>query len=656
MLAVAFPTPDELRTACERIPGPSVLAVCRETIAQYSCATFSLVERDIVTALSSDAAREVLSVVRRLRVPEALQIREELVNYKKVSLHVHEQGIQLERRLGQLVHFFREEERTAGGYLVHTKRRTELSDAKTRCKGRCESSFDARTMGKHLCCVSRHPAKSRSKPLEDLPHSLRSWRLGVAAEDLLREGMGPNGPERSEALGRNATSRKRSLLIRGHDGSEELLTSIVHRFGFLSTSSSEGSSRLPEASTWHQAAISTINEQDWPDHVKDFVLCVLICRGGDKALRIRDELRRMCSFLRLSLQQAETALAKLREMPTPEETRQRLEAEGRPEDASTDWLLGGVTLYKKHINLLEGCLPLLRENLHWLNAIEGVGDSDCGRLFVAGDGTNRAGCAPPAFNVPVGFGANMPLDDRFDKVLQTYLPQMQQVLKESGWPKHLTECANSKGGGGPPPADKVCRGCGRSSELWVQRGICCECEDSFRSQGRCPFGKKCESSWFCLHAQRCFICDSHSCDACRFSRGGSEEVLSVAAQLRPALIVLDFDRTLATTKSGGMPVVGKHTADEELISLFWRYKESCMVVTRNSHVAEIKDFLVAHGAPENVAVHSIRRPRSKAQEFLPLLGERDIAMIVDDGIAELVDPLVSGDDRVHRMLFLRAML
>ena len=41
-------------------------------------------------------------------------------------------------------------------------------------------------------------------------------------------------------------------------------------------------------------------------------------------------------------------------------------------------------------------------------------------------------------------------------------------------------------------------------------------------------------------------------------RGAAEAVAAVAARLTPARIAIDFDRTLATTRSGGAPVYGAH--------------------------------------------------------------------------------------------------
>lgn len=133
-------------------------------------------------------------------------------------------------------------------------------------------------------------------------------------------------------------------------------------------------------------------------------------------------------------------------------------------------------------------------------------------------------------------------------------------------------------------------------------------------------------------------------------------MLDLANRLRPARIAIDFDRTLATTRSGGLPIVGQHSADSDLMSLLWLHRAACMIVTRNSHTEAIRAFLSANGAPADVPVHSIRRPTSKAEVLVPSLGPEEQAILVDDSIAELTDPMVAGQERVHRVLFVRALL
>eukprot|EP00929_Paragymnodinium_shiwhaense_P062013 TRINITY_DN30961_c0_g1_i2.p1 TRINITY_DN30961_c0_g1~~TRINITY_DN30961_c0_g1_i2.p1 ORF type:complete len:676 (+),score=90.79 TRINITY_DN30961_c0_g1_i2:102-2030(+) len=618
-IVLSFPTESELRERCEKVPGKNPLDVNTNNTYNYSCGAYSLVERDIKAVLPPATAEAVLEKLHQGGVPRAFRVREELVNYKKVSLHIHEQGVQLERSLGQVAAFFREGERSPGGFWVHTERRTTLSDAHTQCKGRCQASFDARHMGKHICCVPRHPQNPKAAALEDLPRSLHCWKLGAAAKDLL-------------------------------------ISAKVVEPAWQPTCNRNGGMQH-SAKSYREATLAVVASQPWPTHIMEFVHSILICRGVDKALRICDELTRTCRAFEEALLQAEGVLEVLRKQATPSEVVQQLVADGKSEDAGTDWLLGGAMLYHKHINLISGCLPLLQELVHWLRRILLLADEDDpGRLFVAGDSGVRAAGAPPVSFVPEGFGANTALDEVFFRVLRKYKPEMRDVLATSGWPEHVTQAPQDHAGSATIAARKMCKVCQKVSGLWVHRGICCECEEVARTNGRCPFNNNCEARWFCPHERRCFVCDCHSCPVCRIWRGDSDAVLDLVMRQRPARVFLDFDRTLATTRSGGQPFVGKHNVDQELLSLFWKCPGACAIVTRNPHVAEIRAFLASHGGPEDAVVHSLKRPRSKAEFILPDLASGDTAVFVDDSIAELVDPLIARDPRVFRVLFVRGML
>jgi len=603
-----------------RIPGPSVLDASSENILSYCCGSWTLIQRDVTAVLDEKLAQSALALLGSLGVCEAFRLREELVNYKKVLLHVHQQGLSVERSLCQLASFFHEERvKCDGGFSRPSTRRGEIADAVMQCKGRCEATYDARQIGKLLCNLPRHPEKGRPRALEELPFSLRSWRIAAAAL--------PDAPAEAQ---------------------------------------------LGSQSSWHANAHAGISSLPWPPHVREFVRMVLVCRGADKALRIRDELVRVLASLERCILQADAALAHVAGLPTPEETARQLEEkhvlpgdEVSGQDPSRAAMAAAMQR-QRHFNLLTGCMAPLRETLHWLKAIEEAAASDSGRLFVAGDGRGipavRYGArpeAPPAFCLPKGFqGGSAPEDQRLLNIIQTYTPQMHEILAMSGWPDSICHRLGnaSPEAAAATPSQSACSRCDRRfSALWLNRGICCECEAAARAEGQCPFSKGCQSLWFCTHAHRCLKCDSHSCDQCRFSRGDGEHVAHLAARLRPARIVLDFDRTLATTRSGGKPVFGKDSVDQDLLSMLWDYPGSCMVVTRNSHVQDIKSFLTSHGAPDLV-VHSLRRPKSKAEHILPGLQPGDRALFVDDTIAELMDPLVSQSESVHRVLFIRGLL
>ena len=134
-----------------------------------------------------------------------------------------------------------------------------------------------------------------------------------------------------------------------------------------------------------------------------------------------------------------------------------------------------------------------------------------------------------------------------------------------------------------------------------------------------------------------------------------------------------------------MPVVGKHLMDEDLCALLWQFHGLCEVVTRNGHTQAIRAFLTAHGAPADVPIRTVKKGQSKADYALAGLPEsfcgetaqavkeggdgggdgdgsleeeeeRAAVLMVDDSIAELVDERVAKDARVHRVLFVRALL
>jgi hypothetical protein len=244
------------------------------------------------------------------------------------------------------------------------------------------------------------------------------------------------------------------------------------------------------------------------------------------------------------------------------------------------------------------------------------------------------------------------------------------ICQTQGWPEHIACRLGSAVSGSacdqdktdrPVDKSKVCRVCAKQwSSMWLHRGvICCECEVEERAAGRCPFNHRCKKAWFCGHDSRCFVCDEHSCDKCRLQRGDASVVAELAARISPGHIALDFDRTVASTKAGGAPVVGKHTIDEELCELLWEHKGKVSIVTRNSHKDDISAFLTAHGAPSDVPVHVVQKKHSKADFVWPAGSSTGAdakpAIFVDDSIAELVDPQIVCQPNIHRVLFVRAL-
>ena len=80
------------------------------------------------------------------------------------------------------------------------------------------------------------------------------------------------------------------------------------------------------------------------------------------------------------------------------------------------------------------------------------------------------------------------------------------------------------------------------------------------------------------------------------------------------------------------------------------------MLTRNGHAAAIRDFLDAHGAPPGLEIRHAAKGQPKGDLLRLGLREEEVALLVDDSIAELVHPSVAEHPAVHRVLFVRALL
>jgi hypothetical protein len=187
----------------------------------------------------------------------------------------------------------------------------------------------------------------------------------------------------------------------------------------------------------------------------------------------------------------------------------------------------------------------------------------------------------------------------------------------------------------------------------------------------CPLRKR-KQRGFCHHAKRCVVCDQHSCEKCSLIRGDGDDVARIARHLgSEAFVVVDFDRTLCSTRAGADPsIIGKKkppVADEALVELLASTKRG-VVLTRNSHRDGIRQFLDARHLG-HVAVRSAKLEKtSKAAILKELLDAQDArfanrpipgthgvrAVYADDDVHELCEEGVAAlawAGRVVRVLF-----
>ena len=163
---------------------------------------------------------------------------------------------------------------------------------------------------------------------------------------------------------------------------------------------------------------------------------------------------------------------------------------------------------------------------------------------------------------------------------------------------------------------------------------------------------------------------------------------ALVEQIDPHVVFIDFDRTLCTTKSGASPARGSHRLDAELWNVVTGLQD-VRVVTRNSHVDDIRAFMARHrggggcglsgstpsssfvGIPP---VHHVGKGVSKGRVIREVLAEKAAqsagrlaeestgvggggvrAVFVDDSAAELLDPEVTSVPGLTKVLFSRVL-
>ena len=236
---------------------------------------------------------------------------------------------------------------------------------------------------------------------------------------------------------------------------------------------------------------------------------------------------------------------------------------------------------------------------------------------------------------------------------------------------------------------------GQFGTLWIGNGRCCfRCEEGMRSRLECPVSKRCPSAAFCPHSLRCIACERWSCELCGVVCGDGEDVMATVECTDPHVVFIDFDRTLCTTKSGSSPLRGSHSLDRELWGLVRGGRWDVRVVTRNSHVDDIKTFMRRFAANEGgdspggdspggdspggdssggdspggdssfdaIPVHHVGKGVSKGavirgacDEKASVVGSPIRAVFVDDSAAELLDEEVAGVPGLTRVLFSRVL-
>ncbi len=110
-------------------------------------------------------------------------------------------------------------------------------------------------------------------------------------------------------------------------------------------------------------------------------------------------------------------------------------------------------------------------------------------------------------------------------------------------------------------------------------------------------------------------------------------------------------------KHGACPTAGRHTADADLLGVVTSHP-NVVIVTRNSHEAEIRAFLTANGVPESVRVCSVKKLGVSKADVILRHGYFDpaaqTALFVDDSIAEHAVADLADSASLVKVLFARS--
>lgn len=668
--------------------GLTVFDYTLENSLLFSQGEWSMIERDLELAGFNESCIEELETRFCGEIVRAFRVRRELIHYKKVCLHLFEETKQMEREFKQIMSFFfwndgDDKEKGMQSQLeairvlmssdVDDVNPYELEDVKLAMKrhetGECtlvdrkilymlscgawmyhvgvqKGIHDSRDLAKAICMSPRHPngEENGERPikLQQLPQSMQVYTSILSFRPELlpsTENLAPNNVDQNVKKG---TSGAKAL--------DNIIDCVRLNL------------------QWHEQAI-------------DFIRCSIYARGGFKALAIVQELELYKVYL-VELQNLIRQTLK---------TFQSIHVQSL-KDVDINSLNGkeladtlGKTVQRLHnIHFLRGASRACEENLKWITAIQSLGLQNSSysgpsqsRLFVASDDNYSF--------LPEGFELESLIDNSRKALGTFFIPCMKASILRESWPpsaksnrtrivafnKHSLSNINLK---------KLmrCDDCeGHYDNKWIRHHLCSFCEMKRREQhtgSYCLFqnckGGKMNSSTYCPHANRCFYCDApHSCEKfCRLSRGGGDLAIELVDSIQPGLLLLDFDRTFCSTKSGASPIPkGKkvqngftHSIDPDLRMLVTSHAESSNIVTRNSHLQEIQEFLLLNDLPELAKrVFVVPKKVSKgsyiSEKFSNELKSHS-CLFIDDDLRELThDPWMCNQKNIHRLLFVRSV-
>jgi len=672
----------------------------------FSQGDWSLIRRDLLLANVNESSIQALEDGPCAELIRAFRVRRELIHYKKVCLHLFEEARTIERELKQAMSFFfwYDKDNLERGAVAHMDaiislekadineevspldldavkiamehhegvNSCELRDRKIMyvlASGACmyhrgviRALHDARDVAKAICLSPRHPDGEANG---ERPFKLRALPTSMQVEQAVNKAQRENPLDISRCT-------KKDRVKEGNDcnNKDSNVTNIVNDGGV--TKGRIAMNRILD---------KVQNELHWPKETVDFLSLSIAARGGFKALAIVEELSLYSMLLSKLPGRVEKELQRYKDAQMTVIDQFRV---CQQDTFVSDDDLSAAVLRHKEIHHLNGTLKVCRENTKWITVLDNLVFNLTGgrnsRLFVAGDdATSNSSFVPEGFQLGTFVSSSRTI---LDEIL---IPTMRRTLENESWPPTLgsrrrrvlafDEITIKDATIGKKKLQQCSNCSGFFDSRWIRHQICSICEAIKRDQSdgsSCLFvGCKAGSEAYCSHDRRCFICDApHSCDQCRLSMGNGEVVTAMVETIRPKLLLLDFDRTLCSTKSGSSPLPKQsakrhskegysHSLDSELkvAVLAQQTHGKSYVITRNSHKAEIEAFLEMHGLRDLAKnVHVVPKGVKKGAYIRDTFSSErgDTFLFVDDCIRELtVDSWLRTFPNMHRLLFRR---
>ncbi len=321
----------------------NILEVNGSNIMNFAQGEYSLVDEDLATLLPPPARAAALASLADLGTEAAFHTRRDLVNFKKICLHMQEGATHTCKDLKQLCAFFRTDTQSHESFFMPVDRYGSISDTMQECAGALDAVADGRRISKAMCCIPRLPDKPLSQYLLSCPQQLQCFKNACDAEQFLLT---------TEVLRQFAGEHSGEQQQQQHEQQDQ----------------ASGSHTQETVDYDTRAAISSMLAQPWslqcpisssasPVYI---VAASMTARGGWKALRMHKVLRYVTSGLQQLLVRINHALERLLALPSLDLLKtllikQREDAAAAPMGLGTEHSARAVPDALAHHRVIVGC-------------------------------------------------------------------------------------------------------------------------------------------------------------------------------------------------------------------------------------------------------------------------------------------------------------